>query len=82
MESYPVRLLYLLLSGLLRHGRSKSKTFLDKDPRFLELSGVYGFATKQLHKDGVGASVKHAPIITPEEDLLDKGVIGILLLNP
>ena len=67
------------MSGLLRHGRSKSKTcpnFLDKkDPRFSELSGVCGSVAKQLRKDGIGASVKHASIITPEEDiLLEKGI--------
>ena len=70
-EPYPARSLYLLLSGLLRHGRSKSKTFpnfLDKkDQRFSELSGVCGSVAKQLRKDEVGASIKHAPIITPEE---------------
>ena len=31
-EPYPARSLYLLLSGLLRHGRSQSKTF----PNFLD----------------------------------------------
>ena len=85
-EPYPTRSLYLLLSGLLRHGRSKSKTFpnfLDKkDPRFSELSGVCGSVAKQLCKDGVGASIKHAPIITPEELLLNKGVIGIFAPKP
>ena len=73
-EPYPARLFYLLLSGLLRHGRSKSKiffNFLDKDLRFSELSGVCGSVAKQLRKDGVGASVKNAPIITPEDLLLD-----------
>ena len=71
-EPYPARLLYLLLSGLLRHGRYKSKNFLDKkDPCFLELSGVCRSVAKQLRKDGVSASIKHAPIITPEEEDLD-----------
>ena len=85
-EPYPARLLYLLLSGLLRHGRSKYTTFSNfvnkKDPHLSELSGVCGSVAKQLCKDGVGASIKHAPIITPEEDVLNKGVITILLLNP
>ena len=85
-EPYPARLIYLLLSGLLRHGRSKSKSFPNflgkKDPRFSELSGVCGSVAKQLHKDGVGASVKHAPIVTPKDLLLDKGVIGIYAPKP
>ena len=34
---------------------------------------------RQLRKDGVGTSVKHAAIVTPEKEnlLLEKGVIGI-----
>ena len=53
---------------------------MDKsDCRFSELSGVCESVSRQLRKDGVGASVKHAAIITPEEEdiLLDKGVMGI-----
>ena len=42
-----------------------------------------GSVAKQLRKNGVGASIKHAPIITPEEDLLlNKGVIGIFAPKP
>lgn len=41
--------------------------FLDKDARFSKLSGVCGSVAKQLRKDGVGASLKQASIITPEE---------------
>ena len=87
-EPYPARSIYLLLSGLLRHGHSKSKIFPNflnkKDPHFSDLSGVCGFVAKQLRKDGVGASVKHAPIVTSEEVdlLLDKGVIGIYAPKP
>ena len=83
-EPYPARTLYLLLAGLLRYGRSKSKLcpnfFMDKsDCRFSKLSGVCESVSRQLRKDGVGASIKHAAIITPEEEdlLLDKGVMGI-----
>ena len=49
-----------------------------------ELSGICGSVAKQLHKDGVGASVKHAPIITPEEEdlLWIKGSSVFLLLTP
>ena len=87
-EPYPARTLYLLLAGLLRYGRSKSKlcpNFMDKsDPRFAELSGVCESVSRQLRKDGVGASVKHASIVTPEEEtlLLDKGVMGIYAPKP
>ena len=87
-EPYPARTLYLLLAGLLRYGRSKSKlcpNFMDKsDVRFSELSGVCETVSRQLRKEGVGASVKHASIITPEEEnlLLEKGVIGIYAPKP
>ena len=71
-EPYPARTLYLLLSGLLRYGHSKSKdfpNFMDKkDSRFSELSGVCESVSKQVRKDGVGASVKYAAIVTPEEE--------------
>ena len=53
---------------------------MDKsDCRFSELSGVCESVSRQLRKDGVGASVKHTAIITPKEEdiLLDKGVMGI-----
>ena len=87
-EPYPARTLYLLLASLLRYGRSKSKlcpNFMDKsDCCFSELSGVYESVSRQLPKDGVGASVKQAAIITPEEKdiLLDKGVMGIYAPKP
>ena len=58
---------------------------MDKsDSRFFELSGVCESVSRQLRKDGVGASVKHAAIITPEEEdlLLDKGVMGIYAPKP
>ena len=58
---------------------------MDKsDCHFSELSGVSESVSRQLHKDGVGASVKHAAIITPEEEdlLLDKGVMGIYAPKP
>ena len=87
-EGYPACTLYLLLAGLLRYGRSKSKlcpNFMDKsDCCFSKLSGVCESVSRQLRKDGVGASVKHAAIITPEEEdiLLDKGVMGIYAPKP
>ena len=57
---------------------------MDKsDCHFTELSGVCE-SVSRLHKDGVCASVKHAAIITPEEEdiLLDKGVMGIYAPKP
>ena len=80
--------LYLLLAGLLRYGYSKSKfcpNFTDKsDSCFSELSGACESVSRQLRKDGVGASVKHTTIITPEEEnlLMDKGAMGIYTPKP
>jgi len=47
--------------------------------RFDELSGICDPVAQQWRKDSVGASVKHAAIVTPEEEtlLLDKGIMGI-----
>ena len=73
-EPHPACMLYLLLAGQLRYGRSKSKlcsNFMDKsDSSFSELSGVCESVSRQLRKHGVGASVKHVAIITPEEENL------------
>ena len=85
-EPYPARMHNLLLAGLLRYGHSKTKfcsNFMDKnDPHFDELSGTRDSIAQQLCKDSVGASVKHAAIVTPEEEtlLLDKGIMGIYIL--
>lgn len=58
---------------------------MDKnDPHFDELSGTCDSVAQQLCKDGVDASVKHAAIVTPEEEtlLLDKGILGIYAPKP
>ena len=62
-EPYP-RSIYLLLSGLLRHGHSNPKLFLISWIRTHVSRSSLVFVGLQLHKDGVGASVKHAPIVT------------------
>ena len=44
----------------------------------------YVNVSRQLRKDGVGASVRHAAIVAPDEEklLLDKGVMGIYAPKP
>ena len=72
-KPYPATSLYQLLARLLRHTCSKNKEcpdFLDKDKRFTELTGTCKSVARQLHEQGVGTHVKHAEIITPEEELL------------
>ena len=48
------------------------------------VSGVCESVARQLRKDGVGASIKYAAIVTPEEEnlLLDKGMMGIYAPKP
>ena len=82
-ERYPLTCIYQLLTGILRHMRSvdheSCPNFLDKDNHsFKELHGTIDNLGRQLRKDGVGADVKHASVITPEEEyaLWEKGVIG------
>ena len=85
-QPYPATTIYQLLSGLLRYARSKTKdcpNFLDKkDSRFSELSGTCESMARQLREQGVGANIKHAQVITPEEEdkLWDSGAMGIF--NP
>ena len=82
-NEYPSSTIYHLLAALLRYSRSKcreSPNFLDKsDPRFRELRGACESISRQLRQAGVGAEVKHAALITPdEEDMLwTSGVLGV-----
>ena len=75
----PFSSLNLLLCGLRRHMKEinpMSPNFLDeKHPKFAGTRDVRG---KKLHQDGIGASVKHTPIITHEEEasLWSQGVMG------
>ena len=74
-NEYPSSTFYHLLAALVRYSRSKyreSHNFLDKsDPRFRELRGACESILRQLRQAGVGAEVKHAALITPdEEDML------------
>ena len=64
--------IYLLLAGLLRYAGSKTRdcpNFMDKkDGRFYELSGTCESVARKLRVQGVGANVKHAQVVTPEEE--------------
>ena len=66
---------------MLRYTRSKNKEcpkFLDKDTCFTELTDTCESVARQLREQGVSANVKHAEIITPEEELLlNSGVMGV-----
>jgi len=50
-----------------------------KDPAFRDLTGALQVRYRELRMDGVGAVVKHAPIVTSEEEdmLWESKVIGV-----
>ena len=81
-KPYPPRSVHQLLAGLQRFMLSKkpdAPKFLDrKDPRFRDIHGTCESIYRQLHQQGVGTEVRHAAIITAEEEeaLWISGVIG------
>ena len=78
--------IYQILCGLLRHARSHWKdcpNFLDKqNTAFTELRGTCDRLARELRQEGVGAKVKHAPIITPEEEELLWESAAIRIYSP
>ena len=72
--------LHPLLCGILRHMSINPgcPNFLEKkDSRFKELHGVMYSHFHQLHSTGIGRDVKHARVLTQDDEKLWKsGVIG------
>ena len=83
-ERYPTSTLNSLLSGLKRYMMKcnpSTPNFLDEhDPRFSGLRGTRDRVARSLRDDGVGAVVKHTPIITIDEEnlLWSQGVLGMM----
>ena len=81
-SKYPPSSLHCLLAGLLRHMRSidpACPNILDtSDVRFRDLHSTIDATFRKLREDGVGAEVKHASVITKQEEnlLWEKGVLG------
>lgn len=71
-EPYPPTAIQSLLSGILRYMRERhgdTPDFLSKkDARFRHLRGTLDCTFSDLRKKGVGAEVKHTPVITKEEE--------------
>ena len=71
-ELYPPSSLQNLLSGVLRYMRGlhgdTPDFLLKKDWRFRELQGTMEAVYSDLRKKGIGAEVKHTPVITKEEE--------------
>ena len=85
-QPYPPAAINNLLAGLYHFSKSCSPTgaqcpnFMSrKDPVFRELTGAVLVRYKELRTDSVGAVVKHAPIVTSEEEsmLWDSKVLGV-----
>ena len=79
---YPARTLSNLVAGLYRHCRESDAAcpnFMNrKDPAFKELNGAIQVRSRELREVGVGAVVKHASVISAEEEnaLWESKVIG------
>ena len=71
-NAYPARTLSNLLAGLNRHCQecdTVCPNFMNrKDPRFKELNGAIQVRSRELRESGVGAVVKHAAVITEQEE--------------
>ena len=81
-EQYPPETLANLLGGLSRRSKKfdpSAPNFMDKkNSTFKELYGALQVRYRELRVAGVGANVKHAPIVTKEEEdmLWKSGVLG------
>ena len=81
-EQYPPATLANILGGLYRHSKKfdpSAPNFMDKkNSTFKELYGALQVRYRELRVAGVGANVKHAPIVTKEEEdmLWKSGVLG------
>ena len=81
---YPSRSIDILLAGLKRHMKEISPSapnFLnEEDDRF---RGTRDTVARQLREEGIGASVKHAEVISHEEKALlwERGILELVLLG-
>ena len=81
-DFYPLSTIYQLLLGLLRAMRSscpQCPNFLDeKNSSFKEFHGTLDLHFRRLHEAGIGCRVKHAEVVTKndEDRLWEVGVLG------
>ena len=81
-EEYTPATIHQLLASLLRHMRNHNPdtpNFMDKkNTQFQGLHGTLDNVFRKLHENGIGAKVRHAEVITKDEEnqLWDSGVIG------
>ena len=71
-KPHPASSISNLLAGLYRHCREYNAdcpNFMNrKDPAFRDLNGTFQVRYRELRESGVGAVVKHAAVVTPEEE--------------
>ena len=71
-EPYPPRYIHQLLAGLQQYILDKNPNFpklLDKQQTcFRDIRGTCDTVYRDLRSQGIGAKVRHAPIITPDEE--------------
>ena len=85
-KPYPATSIRSILAGLYRYCRECVPTgvvcpnFMNRrDPCFSDLTGALQVKFRELREDGVGAIVKHAPVVLPEEEekFWDTKVFGV-----
>ena len=64
-KPYPPASITNILAGLYRYSQSRLPNFMNS--LFRDLTGAVQVRYGELHTEGVGAVVKHAPTITPQE---------------
>ena len=85
-KPYPATSIRSILAGLYRYCRECVPTgvvcpnFMNRrDPCFRDLTGALQVKFRELREDGIGAIVKHAPVVLPEEEekFWDTKVFGV-----
>ena len=73
-ENYPPSSLNNILAGLYRYSKScipmgsTCPNFMNRRDRFRELTGALQVISRELREQGVGAIVKHAAVVSPDEE--------------
>ncbi len=81
-RAYPATSVSNILAGLYRYSKERVRTcpnFMNrKDPSFRELTGAIQVRYRELREKGIGAVVKHASIVSADEEdaLWSTNVIG------
>ncbi len=81
-QPYPPSTISGLLAGLYRNCKQYDRNCLNfmnrKDSQFREITGALQVRYRELRESGVGAVVKHAAVVTPDEEnaLWESNVIG------